>query len=202
MTVVPSPALSLALAVHVALPQLTPTAALRRGFDLAPEPEPATGGGAAGPSAFEAAAAQQIRQGVRIGSLRLMMGYADGSELTELPATYRLPHAPDWLLGMANLHGRLVPVFDLARHFGFERPVPAKPMLLVLGHGADATGILIDGLPERLRFDASQAADPAAVPDTFAAVVRRSVQIGDTRWLDLDCTALLASLEQALVARH
>jgi twitching motility protein PilI len=148
------------------------------------------------------AAGQEIRQGFRIGSLHLMIGYADGSELTEVPPVYRLPHAPDWLLGMANLHGMLVPVFDLARHFGIAHEPPARPMLLVLAHGNDATGVLIDGLPERLRWDASQSADTATVPDALAGVVLRPVLIDDTLWFDLDCAALLGGLEQALVARH
>jgi twitching motility protein PilI len=181
---------------------LTPTAALRRGFELPPEAALEAGAAVARSRASAEVTGQQIRQGFRVGPLPLMIGYADGSELTEMPAVYRLPHAPDWLLGMANLHGMLVPVFDLTRHFGITREAPAKPMLLVLAHGNDATGIVIDGLPERLRWDASHVADAATVPDALAAVVQRPVLIGETLWLDLDCSALLARLEQALVARH
>jgi len=179
---------------------LSPTAALSLGFDLEPAGGPAsTGVMSRAPSQ---AAGREIRQGFRIGQLHLMVGYADASELTELPAVYRLPHAPEWLLGMANLHGMLVPVFDLARHFGIACDAPAKPMLLVLAHGGDAAGIVIDGLPERLRWDTGQATDPATVPDALAAVVQRPVLVDDMLWFDLDCTALLSRLEQALVERH
>lgn len=181
---------------------LPPVAALRRGFELAPEAALETTVAVARSRASAEAAGQQLRQGFRVGPLPLMIGYADGSELTEMPAVYRLPHAPDWLLGMANLHGMLVPVFDLTRHFGIPREAPAKPMLLVLAHGNDAAGISIDGLPERLRWDTSHVADPATVPDVLAPVVQRPVLIGETLWFDIDCSALLARLEQALVARH
>ena len=183
-------------------PLLMPTAALLRGFDLAPQAEPARAAVRPGAQARNAPGRVETRQGFCIGSLNLMIGYADGSELTELPAVYRLPSAPQWLLGMANLHGMLIPVFDLARQFGIDRDAPAKPMLLVLAHGADSTGILIDGLPERLRWDASDIADVATVPEALAAVVQQAVLIGERLWFDLDTTALLAGLEQALIARQ
>ena len=154
--------------VALALPPLLmPTEALLRGFDLAPQAEPPRAAARPGVPARDAAGRVETRQGFCIGSLNLMIGYADGSELTELPAVYRLPSAPQWLLGMANLHGMLIPVFDLARQFGMHRDAPAKPMLLVLAHGADATGIVIDGLPERLRWDNSQIADTATVPEAL-----------------------------------
>ena len=183
-------------------PLLMPTAALLRGFDLAPQAEPSRAAVRPGAPARNAPGRIETRQGFCIGSLNLMIGYADGSELTELPAVYRLPSAPQWLLGMANLHGMLIPVFDLARQFGIDRDAPAKPMLLVLAHGADSTGILIDGLPERLRWDASDIADVATVPEALAAVVQQAVLIGERLWFDLDTTALLAGLEQALIARQ
>src|ERR1035437_4012618 len=53
----------------------------------------------------------ESRQGFRIGELCLMIRYEDASELSEMPDIHRLPNAPDWFYGMANLHGKLIPVF-------------------------------------------------------------------------------------------
>ncbi len=178
-------------------PLLAPTAALRRGFEFAPEAAPASAAPSARTDRIEGA---QARQGFRIGSLALMIPYAEGSELTDLPTVYRLPNAPAWMLGMANLHGMLVPVFDLARRFGIERPAPTKPMLLVLAHGAHAAGVVIDSLPQRLRFDADALVEADTVPDALRGVVLRSALIEQQLWFDLDCTALLAALEQSFAA--
>lgn len=197
--------MSTALSPIEALPALiTPLAALLRGFEFEPEPLLPT---APAHRRIRTATAQQtathaIRQGFRVGPLNLMIGYADGSELTEMPTAYRLPHAPDWLLGMANLHGMLVPVFDLARHFGLTGAAAARPMLLVLAHGRDAAGIVIDGLPERLRWSAEQETDAATVPEALIDVVDRAVLIGEKLWFDLDCSTLLDRLETALTTRH
>ncbi|HRO57940.1 MAG TPA: chemotaxis protein CheW [Burkholderiaceae bacterium] len=190
-------------------PPLTPTEALMRGF----EPQAQSAGVALagiGPSNTalagvgpRAAGTTAARQGFRVGGLNLMIGYADGSELTELPPLYRLPHAPAWFAGMANLHGRLVPVFDLTRRFGLSASERARPMLLVLAHGADAAGVLIDGLPQRLSFDpARTTADEASVPSALRPYVSALHLVDSSLWLDVDVPALLDALEQALAQSH
>jgi len=179
--------------------RLTPTAALTRGFVHHPAPG---GGGAPIELPVQRVAAgpdTESRQGIRVGPWRLMLRYADGSELTEMPSVYRLPHAPPWLSGVANLHGMLVPVFDVATWLGMPA-APAKPMLLVLSHGADAAGVVIDGLPQRLRWAADQRIGTESAPPALAAVLRGAALIGDALWFDLDCDALLDALEHGLSA--
>lgn len=92
------------------------------------------------------------RQGYRLGGLFILAKYNATSELAPLPAVYRLPGAPDGVVGLANLHGNVVPVFELARWFEVTHDPKATPMLLVLGFGDAAVGIIIDGLPQRKRF--------------------------------------------------
>jgi purine-binding chemotaxis protein CheW len=141
---------------------------------------------------------QQRRQGFRIGPLALMIRYEDAREVTEMPSVYQLPNAPDWFRGMANLNGVPTPVFELARYLGFERSPQAKPMLLVLSHGADAAGVVIDGLPERLRWSSTDRTDASTVPPRLAPYQRGAWLIGERLWFDLECAALLDALEDAM----
>lgn len=62
----------------------------------------------------------QSCQGVRIGAVGLMLSYEDSSELTEVPELYYLPNSPVWVKGLANLHGNLIPVLDVAEYLGIE----------------------------------------------------------------------------------
>ena len=144
----------------------------------------------------------QLRQGFCVGPLNLMIGYADSSELTEMPDIYRIPNAPAWFCGMANLHGKLTPVFDLSSYLEVERDNASKPMLLVLSHGADAAGVVIDGMPERLRWSAVDQVDIAAAPARLASHLRAACIIGEGLYFDLECGALLNALEQALEPAH
>ncbi|GAB2586696.1 hypothetical protein GCM10027034_18800 [Ramlibacter solisilvae] len=142
--------------------------------------------------------AARARQGFRVGELRLMVRFEEGSELTEMPPLYRLPNAPAWFRGMANLHGALTPVFDLSAFAGLPAGTPARQMLLVLAHGADAAGVVIDGMPQRLRFAPEQAAGTGTAPPGLAAQLRGAALVDGDQWFDLDCAALLDALEQAL----
>lgn len=171
---------------------LTPTQALLRGFVLdEPAAPPAAAAGQPAP------AAALLREGFRIGELRLMIRYQDGSELTDLPPVYRLPGAPAWFLGMANLHGSLVPVFDPAALFGVAHGED-KPMLLVLGHGEARAGIVIDGLPVRLRLDPDDRLADAALPPRLAACAGGAWWSDGADWIDLQVEALLAQLAAEL----
>jgi len=181
---------------------LAPTEALLRGFELeAPRGGTTVTAQVAVASATEdALRGLQLREGFRIGELSLMIRYEKGSELTDLPPTYRLPNAPEWFAGIANLHGALVPVFDLARYLGVDHLPDAKPMLLVLGHGLDAAGVVIDGLPTRLRFDAGDRADDAPVPLALEGCVNQTYWAGERTWMDLQVDALLSKLNDELAA--
>ena len=169
---------------------LAPSQALSLGFESAPAKS------AAGVPAVLSGALR--RQGFRIGSLRLMIAYEDGSELTELPPVYALPNAPNWFLGMANLHGTLVPVFDPATIFGIEHDREAKPMLLVLGHGDEKAGLVIDGLPRRLLPKAADRIDNVAVPAALSGCVGEAYWCEELDWIDFRFRALYDRLEAEL----
>jgi twitching motility protein PilI len=189
-----------AMALPIAL--LRPTVALSRGFEFEATPAlviPETAARLSRDAAHAGVAGPQLREGFCIGALGLMIRYEAGSELTDLPPTYCLPNAPDWFLGMSNLHGSLVPVFDLALYVGVPRAPGVKAMLLVLGHGADAAGVVIDGLPQRLQFNDEQRIDGSFVPLALQGCIHNACLIGENAWLDLDPHALLARLEAELL---
>ena len=181
---------------------MAPSEALTRGFVLE---QPLAVGAAASPrgtAVTASAAGARVRQGFRVGGLNLMVRYEDGSELTEMPEVFRLPNVPGWFRGIANLHGMLTPVFDLSRYLGVAPDSAARQMLLVLSHGANAAGMVIDGLPQRLRWTSAQDADAGAAPPKLASQVRGAALIGEQLWFDIESAALLDALEQAMAGLH
>ena len=52
--------------------------------------------------------------GVRVGSLWCVLPRADVREVITPPPLTRVPGARPWLIGLANVRGNLLPVFDLA----------------------------------------------------------------------------------------
>lgn len=167
---------------------------------LAGQPAPA--------SAAAVALGAHSRQGVFVGNIGLMLTYEDSSELTEVPDLYYLPNAPAWVLGLANLHGNLVPVFDLLAYLAVgqdadlastaQQAERGRQMLLVLGHGSDAAGIMINGIPQRLLPTKQQQTDTDTAPALLLPHIQEAYVIDGQLWFDLDCGSLLSTLEQGM----
>jgi chemotaxis signal transduction protein len=168
---------------------LAPTQALLRQFEWL------EAAAAAGPArgATDVAGAnpqiREVREGFAVGPLHFAMRYECGSMLTEPPPFIRLPNAAPWFHGMSNIDGTLVPVFDLAELVGVEHGAGEKQMLLVLGHGEEQAGILIDGIPRRLAL--SNRVEEFAPPLHLAGCIAGVWRDAGTDWMDLKHEALL-----------
>lgn len=146
----------------------------------------------------DASLALYARQGFRIGRLGLMIAYADGSELIDIPKLHHIPNAPTWFVGVTNLHGMVIPVFDLGIYLGIEHSKQKQQRLLVLGQGNDAAAIIIDGLPDRLHWHSGQQVEKQTAPQRLHAHVRTACLIDGQLWFDLDSVSLCRSLEAVL----
>jgi twitching motility protein PilI len=135
-----------------------------------------------------------VRQAFRIGHMRLLAPFATASELVEMPNVYPLPRMPENLLGLVNLHGRIVPLFDLAALFETEHLAREKRMVLVIGHGNDAAGIVIDGLPRRMAFMPESQIVPPALSAAAATAVIATYTQGPDAWFEFDYAQLLEQL--------
>jgi twitching motility protein PilI len=136
------------------------------------------------------AAGEISRQGYRIGNVCLLTGYDTASELSEMLPVFRLPGTAQWVRGVVNLHGNVVPIFDLADLLQVEHvtdlKVGLRPMMLVLGHSESAAAVIIDGLPERRRFNDTQLVDMPVVPPVLQGYVRQAFLADSEIWLDFD----------------
>jgi twitching motility protein PilI len=178
---------------------MSPTQALTTGFDVVANgaielPRQSNNKSAS----VSALVSGESRQGFHIGGLHMMIRYEDASELSEMPVINKLPNTPDWFCGIANMHGKLIPVFDLALHIGAAYRPESRRMLLVLSRGLDATGIMIDGLPERLHIGKESIAEDTPLSSALADIVSGTYWLAGQSWMALDVGALLESLEQEL----
>lgn len=94
------------------------------------------------------------RMGFRIANVGLLIGENIISELKELENICAIPNTAEWLLGLINLRGNLVPVFDLYTLLRLPKTESRrrKDMLLILGEGEKAGAILIEALPIHIAF--------------------------------------------------
>ncbi len=141
----------------------------------------------------------ESRQGFLVGDVRLMINFADGSELTDMPEYFRVPNAPSWLIGLTNMHGIVIPIFDLVQFLNLkDNPEKGKSMMLVIQHDEKAVGIIINGLPRRLTWGEKNRVDANTSPPSLRAHVNTACLIDDNLWFDLNTESLCQLLEKSL----
>ena len=70
--------------------------------------------------------------GFRIGRETFGLPIAMVREIVRVPEITAVPNAPDYIEGVINLRGRIVPVVDLRKRFGEKFPEPNKKNRVVV----------------------------------------------------------------------
>jgi two-component system, chemotaxis family, sensor kinase CheA len=78
-------------------------------------------------------------------------------EIISVPVITPMVSAPEHMLGMMNLRGHVLPVFDLHRRFGFPPPENGKlTRIMVLETAKQDIGILVDQVSRVLKADETE----------------------------------------------
>lgn len=111
-------------------------------------------------------------------------------EIIRMTAITSLPSAPEFVDGVINLRGRVIPVVDLKRRFGLEQPGSAKgSRIVVVDAGEHTIGMVVDAVSEVLRLPAGVVEPPSPVVTTLESDYIRGIAKLENRLiilLDLD----------------
>ncbi|MBB3061005.1 chemotaxis protein CheW [Microbulbifer rhizosphaerae] len=114
-------------------------------------------------------------------------------ELLEVPQYTFIPGAQPWVRGVANVRGRLLPLFDLAAFFGGGlRGARQRRRVLVVEHGKMYAGLIVDELHgmQHLALEYAKRA-PGDLMEPFAPMVNGQFALQQERWLVFDMQALI-----------
>jgi twitching motility protein PilI len=126
------------------------------------------------------------RYGFKIGELGLLIQMGSGSEVMQMPTIWSLPGAPPWLLGLINLRGNLVPIYDLRQVLSLgQRTAELKPLVLIFDQGEKAVGVVIDDYPKPLT-ELSQLPHLPKLPTSLSGHVRKGYVKDKMIWLEFD----------------
>ncbi|WP_240125320.1 chemotaxis protein CheW [Thermomonas alba] len=113
----------------------------------------------------------------------------------------RLPDAPDYIKGVINLRGTIVPVIDMRVKFHLDAKVDATTVMIVLNVADRVVGMVVDSVSDVVQLSAEQI---RPMPDVGTGIDRRYLTgIGtlDERMLILlDIEGLMTSSEMGLMA--
>lgn len=141
------------------------------------------------------------RLGFKVGELGLLIAENTISELTDATSICDIPNTANWLLGLTNLRGNLVPIFELKILLGFPLEQEKKRMLLVLEQGEEAVGIPIDALPSQQTFRTDDKLNSLpALPNIIKDYIPSGYEQSGMIWFNFDHKAFFQSLSARIAA--
>jgi len=123
-----------------------------------------------------------------------------------------LPRMPEFIEGVVNLRGTIIPVVDLRKRFGLEiAPGSAKKVRMLITRGAvrgpagsagsDLLGLVVDGVREVLHIPLQQIDPaPAAARGLQADFIGGVGKVGDRLVILVDITKILSRQEREALA--
>ena len=102
--------------------------------------------------------------GFRIGRETFGLPIALVREIVRVPEITSVPNAPEYIEGVINLRGRIIPVVDMRKRFGEEVTLPSKKnRIVVVELEARLIGLLVNSASEVLRIPPSEIQAPQDV---------------------------------------
>jgi purine-binding chemotaxis protein CheW len=85
-------------------------------------------------------------------------------EIIRMPSITKMPNTPDYLDGIINLRGTVVPIISLRKRFGLsERTEDRQSRILVMEVGDSLTGFTVDAVAEVIRISSSEIQPPPGI---------------------------------------
>jgi purine-binding chemotaxis protein CheW len=109
-----------------------------------------------------------------------------------------VPRAPEFVEGVIDVRGTLVPVVDMRRRFELaDAPVNDETRVVLVEHGGERLGLVVDAVTEVLRVPETSVSEPPAYIRGLAAeFVRGIVRLESRLVVLIDIERILSSQER------
>src|SRR3974390_617476 len=123
-------------------------------------------------------------------------------EIIRMPSITKMPNSADYVDGIINLRGTVVPIISLRKRFGLlDRESDRLSRILVMEVGNSLTGFVVDAVAEVIRLSATEIQPPPAIvqgnvaQDCITGVINRAERL----LIALDLNRLFTNEEQAML---
>jgi len=126
---------------------------------------------------------------------KFVTSMAQVTELMEVPDSNRLQGVQPWVLGLSNVRGRLLPLFDLSQYFGGHIGGQRKShRVMVLETGGLYSGIVVDNAYGMKHFNADTFGEfQGELPDEVMSFIEGAYRdASGEQWLVFNVVKLAA----------
>ncbi|HED34553.1 MAG TPA: hypothetical protein ENJ08_10100 [Gammaproteobacteria bacterium] len=138
--------------------------------------------------------------GFTIGHIGFLIAPSTFSEIVRNVSIYPIPNTTQWMKGLVNLRGNLVPVYDLTLLLGYPPQQSDDINLLVLGKDSMAVSILVDRMPAPC--DTGNWDIIAEIPEHLASLkdyVSKVYSADEKIWLEFNHSDYFKSIKEQIV---
>ncbi|HTW82575.1 MAG TPA: chemotaxis protein CheW [Candidatus Sulfotelmatobacter sp.] len=134
----------------------------------------------------------------KLGSEEYGVEIAQVQEINRMVAVTHVPRAPQFMEGVINLRGQLIPIIDLRTRFGMPRAEHTKnTRIVVTDIGAKRVGMVVDSVSEVLRLPTDAIEDaPEMITGVDTEYIRGVGKIEDRLIILLDLAKIITGTEK------
>jgi purine-binding chemotaxis protein CheW len=134
----------------------------------------------------------------KLGSEEYGVDIAQVQEINRMVAVTHVPRAPQFMEGVINLRGQLIPIIDLRARFGMPRAEHTKNTRIVVTEIATKrVGMVVDSVSEVLRLPVEQIeAAPEMITGVDTEYIRGVGKIEDRLIILLDLAKIISGSEK------
>jgi len=134
----------------------------------------------------------------KLGSEEYGVDIAQVQEINRMVAITHVPRAPQFMEGVINLRGQLIPIIDLRTRFGMPRAEHTKNTRIVVTEiGTKRVGMVVDSVSEVLRLPSDQIEDaPEMISGVDTEYIRGVGKIEDRLIILLDLARIISGAEK------
>lgn len=137
----------------------------------------------------------------RIGEEEFGVNILQVQEIIRMLDITKVPKAPDFVEGVINLRGKVIPIIDLRKRFGLPaRERDKMSRIIVVEIGTTVMGFIVDAVSEVLRLPASTVEPPPpVVAGVDAEYISGVGKLDDRLLIMLDMDRLLSRDEKIAI---
>lgn len=128
-----------------------------------------------------------------LGGENYCIGIKEAMEIVKLPAITKVPNTPNFILGVINLHGKIITLIDIRYFFGLEGPKRIKDeRVIVTDLAGDLAAILVDKVKGTIDINVELIQPPlATIKGELAEYTKGEIQIDNEILILLDLAKIL-----------
>ena len=136
----------------------------------------------------------------RLGGEEYAIDILQVQEIRAHESVTRIASAPEFIRGVINLRGTIVPIVDLRVKFGFDSAANAAPVVIILSIADRVIGVVVDAVTDVVDLAADQIRETPEVGGAIAAGFIRGIAPLEGRMLIVfDIARLMMGADFALV---